>query len=61
MKTLLACVTLYVVALGVWIWLAMPAERPPASVPANVQFCYDWRDEQVELCERIPFRKEWAI
>jgi hypothetical protein len=60
-KLLLACLVLYVVALCGWIWLAMPAEKPPAFVPVDVRFCQDWRDRQPELCDRIPFRKEIAI
>jgi hypothetical protein len=60
-KTLLACLTLYVAALCGWIWLARPVEKSPAFVPVDVRFCQDWRDGQAELCERIPFRKEWAI
>jgi hypothetical protein len=61
MKTLLACATLYVAALCGWIWLARPVEKPPPFVPANVQFCQDWRDGQASFCDAIPFRKEVAI
>jgi hypothetical protein len=61
MKTLLACIAIYVAALCMFVWLIMPAKKPPAFVPANVQFCQDWRDGQASLCDRIPFRKEVAI
>jgi hypothetical protein len=62
MNALLACVTLYVAALCVWIWLARPVdEPPPAFVPIDIRFCQDWRDGHAELCERIPFRKEVAV
>jgi hypothetical protein len=61
MKPLLACVMIYVAALCVWIWLARPAEKPPAFIPVDIRFCHDWRDHQPSLCERIPFRKEVAI
>jgi hypothetical protein len=60
-KTLLACLALYIAALGVFVWLIMPAKKPPAFIPVDVRFCPDWRDRQPELCDRIPFRKEVAI
>jgi hypothetical protein len=61
LKTLVACVAIYVVALCVWVWLARPAEKPPPFTPVDVRFCQDWRDMQPELCDRIPFRKEWSV
>jgi hypothetical protein len=61
MKTLLACLAIYVAALCGFVWLITPAKKPPAFVPVDIRFCQDWRDRQAELCERIPFRKEVAI
>jgi hypothetical protein len=61
MKPLLACLALYIAALSVFVWLIMPAKKPPAFIPVDIRFCHDWRDHQHSLCERIPFRKEWAI
>jgi hypothetical protein len=61
-NTLALCaVAAYVVAVCAWAWSVRTPEPRPVFVPANVQFCQDWRDGQASLCERIPFRKEWAI